>query len=112
MEITLIFLFFAVAVILILIAKLFEARILMGGSFLILLFLALQIMNAGYEIVGTNSATTFNYTLNPNTQTNDLTQMSVNNSQMLAQVQNDFTRMFGLVLFLLAFIIGLIGVFK
>lgn len=112
MEITLIFLFFAVAIILILLAKLFEARILMGGAFLILLFLALQIWNAGYEIQGTKSSTAFNYTFNPDTQTQDLTQMYVNKSESLAQVQNDFTRMFGMVLLFLAVIVGLIGAFK
>lgn len=112
MEITLIFLFFAVAVILILLAKLFEARILMLGSFLILLFLAFNILNSGYEITGTHSSTSFNYTFNSNTQTQDLTQMNVNNTQTLAKIQNDFTTVFGWVVLLLAFMIGLIGAFR
>jgi len=112
MEITLIFLFFAVAVILVLLAKLFEARILMGGAFIILLFLAFQILNNGYEIQGTRSSTAFNYTFNPITSTQDLTQMYVNKSESLSKVQNEFTLMFGYIIFFLAFIIGLIGAFK
>ena len=112
MEITLIFLFFAIAVIFILLAKLFEARILMGGAFIILLFIAFQIWNSGYEISGTKSSTAFNYTYNPVTSTQDLTQMYVNKTESLASVQNEFTRMFGMVLLFLAVIVGLIGAFK
>jgi len=90
MDILLIFLFLFVATLIILLGKMFGARVLLLAAFLIYLFVGLNLLQHGYDTATTYTTSAFNLTYYPNTQTNEITGYNTTNVVLLTPQQNDF----------------------